>query len=35
MWRNILRRSLPDSCSNSHTHTSVNSASIPNPTPFT
>ena len=35
MWRNIHRRSLPDSCSNSHTHTSVNSASIPNPTPFT
>ena len=34
MWRSIYRLSIPDSRSNSHTHTGFNSASIPNPTPF-
>ena len=34
MWQSIHRLALPDSWSNSHTHTGFNSASIPHPTPF-
>ena len=34
MRRRTYRLPLPDSRSNSHPHTGVNSASIPHPTPF-